>query len=69
MLKNILKLEGTQELEKSKQSIIKGGVLKPASKACVDICINAVADTPCQIHPDCPILDGRCDGNGGFYYL
>ncbi|MEA9413923.1 MULTISPECIES: hypothetical protein [unclassified Flavobacterium] len=40
MLKNILKLEGVQELNITEQKIIKGGTEKPKEGCAVDFCLN-----------------------------
>lgn len=62
MLKNILTLNGVQELNKTEQKEVNGGnPLLIHYISCDSICPTAAAGTPCG-PPHCP---GFCDGYGG----
>lgn len=61
MLKNILKIDGVNAVEKSSQKVVNGGTLI-LRESCATTCISAPSGTPCG-PPHCP---GVCTGNGGY---
>ncbi len=66
-MKKLANLKGAKALNKKEQPSISGG---GSGKSCTTICVNAPSGQRCNTHAGCPgVLDGMCDGNGGFYYL
>lgn len=61
MLKNILKIDGVNSVEKSSQKVVNGGTLI-RTRSCASTCVSAPSGTPCG-PPHCP---GVCTGNGGY---
>ncbi len=68
-MKKLANLKDAKALNKKEQKNISGGA-GSGSKSCSTICINGSYGQRCNVHANCPnVLDGMCDGNGGFYYL
>ena len=66
-MKKLANLKGVKTLSHTAQRAVKGS---GGGKSCTTICVNAPYGQRCNTHAGCPnVLDGMCDGNGGFYYL
>jgi hypothetical protein len=69
MLKNILNLNGAQQLSKNEQKSVNGGgpfgVSKGGGQVCSSFCTENNEGAFCRTHEDCPLVDGQCTGVPG----
>lgn len=62
MLKNILKLDGAQQLSKNDQKNINGGAAKPVN---VHYCVDGMTDScPPKTNPDGSLMTPTCELRG-----